>query len=280
MKLRIAILFLLGISFQSFAQDKKLSKLELLYNQENYDIAVRYSQKLIDKKGYSENPIPYLFKALSLTRMSEEKWFIPKKYRPSGSNIAEALKTFKALDEKAFYTRKYSKYINTTHKTIKEVNPTEESSFSVVHKKKKSKDKKKSDKKPSISSGKRDVVVQYSKTFLGVPYKYGGTNDKGFDCSGFSGHVLKEAGVDIPRTSRDQATFSKKISLKEAKKGDLLFFGKSNSSIHHVGVVISEMNEPLTMIHSSTSSGIMITTIDNSDYWKRVLQYAGRVIND
>ena len=64
------------------------------------------------------------------------------------------------------------------------------------------------------------------------------------------------------------------------KKGDLLFFGKSNSSIHHVGVVISEMNEPLTMIHSSTSSGIMITTIDNSDYWKRVLQYAGRVIND
>ena len=96
MKLKLIILFIVGLSLQSFAQDKNLSKLELLYNQENYDIAVRYSQKLIDKKGYAESPVPYLFKALSLTRITEEKWYIPKKYRPSKSHISEALKTFRS----------------------------------------------------------------------------------------------------------------------------------------------------------------------------------------
>ena len=280
MKLKLVILFTIGLIFQSFSQDKNLSKLELFYNQENYDIAVRYSQKLITKKGYNENPIPYLFKALALTRMTEEKWYIPKKYRPVGSNIAEALKTFRALDEKQFYARQYSKYINTTHDTTKEVDPNNETTISIVRTKKNDRKKAKNEKNVSIKTSKRDEVVNYSKIYLGTPYKYGGTTKSGFDCSGFSCHVLKEAGVTLPRTSRDQANFAQKINLKDAKKGDLLFFGKSNSSIHHVGVVISEKNDPLTMIHSSTSSGIMITTIDNSDYWKRILQYAGRVIND
>lgn len=280
MKLKLVILFSVGLIFQSFAQDKNLSRLELLYNQENYDIAVKYSQKLITKKGYAENPIPYLFKALALTRMTEEKWYIPKKYRPAGGHIAEALKTFRALDEKQFYARQYSKYINTTHKTTKEINPNENAHFSVKHTENKEKNKPKKDKNVSVKNSKRDNVVEYSKTYLGTPYKYGGTTDSGFDCSGFSCHVLKKANITLPRTSRDQANFAVKINLKEAKKGDLLFFGKNSNSIHHVGVVISDKGKPLTMIHSSTSSGIMITTIENSDYWKRILQYAGRVIED
>ena len=283
MRLKLVILFLIGFSLQSFAQDRKLSKLELLYNQENYDIAVRYSQKLIDKKGYSENPVPYLFKALSLSRMHEEKWYIPKKYSPINNHIAEALKTFKDLDEAQNYAQRYAKYIESTQEQRQEINPDETKQVLVKATDKKEEKKEKSKKTTLESSSvltKRDSVVLFSKQYLGTPYKYGGTSEAGFDCSGFSCHILKEVDVDLPRTSRDQGVYSQKINIKDAQKGDLLFFGKSNSSIRHVGIVVSEKDEPLTMIHSSTSSGIIITTIENSDYWKRLLLYAGRVIND
>lgn len=281
MRFKLIILFTLGLALQSFSQDRKLDKLELLYSQENYDITVNYGQKLIDKKGYSENPVPYLFKALALSRMSEGKWHIPKKYRPVNSHISEALKTFRDLDEKGQYAQQFDKYINSTHKTTKEVDPNESNGTFVSRSTKKSKEKLKNNpSNETTTSTKRDRVVFYSKQYLGTPYKYGGTSEAGFDCSGFSCHILKEVDIDLPRTSRSQGTYANKINIKDAQKGDLLFFGRSNSSIHHVGIVISEKNEALTMIHSSTSSGIMITTIENSDYWKRLLLYAGRVIND
>lgn len=279
MKVKLIIILTFGLIFQSFAQDKKLSKLELLYNQENYDVAVRFSQKLIDKKGYEDNAVPYLFKALSLSRMNEEHWYIPKKYRPINSHIAEALKAFKELDDTDQYALQYDKYIHATHQQTKEINPDKQSSISFNHPSiKKNKKKKKEENKDTYN--KRDSIVFFSKQFLGTPYKYGGTNEAGFDCSGFSCYVLKEVNIDLPRTSRDQGTYAKKIPLKDAEKGDLLFFGRSGSSIHHVGIVVSEKDESLTMIHSSTSSGIMITVIENSDYWKKLLRYAGRVIND
>lgn len=280
MKFKLVILFSFFLSFSGFSQDKKLSKLELLYNQENYDIAIRYSQKLIDKKGYEENPIPYLFKALSLSKMKEEHWYIPKKHNPVNKSIAEALKTFRDLDQNNQYAVRYAKYITTTHESTKEINPTEHTLVKVEKTENTTSHNDKKNKNSIVKSTTRDSVVEYSKQYIGTPYKYGGTTEHGFDCSGFSCHVLKEAGVDLPRTSRDQSNYAKKINIKDAQKGDLLFFGRSSSSIHHVGVVISEKGKPLTMIHSSTSSGIIVTTIENSDYWKRIFQYAGRVIND
>ena len=58
----------------------------------------------------------------------------------------------------------------------------------------------------------------------------------------------------------------------------MIFFGKGNA-ITHVGIVVSEKGEPLTMIHSSTSKGIIITNIETSTYWKSKLKGIGSVIN-
>ncbi|NHC47100.1 NlpC/P60 family protein [Motilibacter aurantiacus] len=78
-------------------------------------------------------------------------------------------------------------------------------------------------------------AVELSKKYLGIPYVWGGTDpSKGLDCSGLTGLVYRQLGVDLPRVSRDQAKVGEKIaSLSQAKPGDLLFF---NSPVSHVGI--------------------------------------------
>ena len=141
--------------------------------------------------------------------------------------------------------------------------------------KEKEKDK---DEKIISKSGSRDEIIDYAKKYLGVKYKYGGTDKKGFDCSGYTGFVMKEFDIFLPRTSGDQYQTVKKIKKNKVKKGDLVFFGGRN--INHVGIICSEPGEQLHMIHASTSIGISIVNIEQSSYWKPRIKGYGRVIND
>jgi len=86
-------------------------------------------------------------------------------------------------------------------------------------------------------------IEKTAKLFLGVPYLWGGTSIKGFDCSGFVKTVYFLNGKDIPRDSDQQARLGKKIkcgkNFKNLKKGDLLFFKKNNGEkIGHVAIYI------------------------------------------
>lgn len=123
-------------------------------------------------------------------------------------------------------------------------------------------------------------IEQYAFSLEGIPYRYGGMDTKGFDCSGFSHHVFSKSGVSIPRTAQAQYDAAQIIPMRKAKKGDLVFFGKSKRKISHVGIVISDKGEPLRMIHSASSGGIMTTTIDSSEYWRTRLHSSGRYLDD
>ncbi|SNR42318.1 lytic transglycosylase domain-containing protein [Blastococcus mobilis] len=87
-----------------------------------------------------------------------------------------------------------------------------------------------------------DAVVAEAQKYLGVPYLWGGTDPtQGLDCSGFTQLVYKNLGIELPRTSSQQATSGQPVaSLSEARPGDLLFFDHSSSraGIDHVGVYI------------------------------------------
>jgi hypothetical protein len=94
----------------------------------------------------------------------------------------------------------------------------------------------------SAGTATQAAVVSEAQKYLGVPYLWGGTDPaKGLDCSGFTQLVYGNLGVDLPRTSSQQATTGQPVaSLADARPGDLLFFDHSSSraGIDHVGIYI------------------------------------------
>ena len=112
----------------------------------------------------------------------------------------------------------------------------------------------------------RTEIISYAKQHLGTNYKYGGTTVKGFDCSGFTSHVMGEFNIPLNRTSKDQASQGKKIAVKNARPGDLIFFSKGGR-IFHVSIIASNKNGQLQVIHSTSSRGVVIDNITSSQYW-------------
>lgn len=84
----------------------------------------------------------------------------------------------------------------------------------------------------------RQQIVSYALRFLGNPYVWGGTSlTRGADCSGFTQSVMKNFGIYIPRTSREQARGGKQVSMDRLQPGDLIFYRK-NGVVNHVAMYI------------------------------------------
>lgn len=79
------------------------------------------------------------------------------------------------------------------------------------------------------ATGKRSDVLNFAKQFLGVPYVWGGTSPKGFDCSGFTQYVLRRFGVNLPRVSQAQANAGTRTAISDLQPGDLVLFNEGNS---------------------------------------------------
>ena len=83
----------------------------------------------------------------------------------------------------------------------------------------------------AAAAAKKRVLI--AKKYIGVRYKRGGTGPKaGFDCSGFTRYVYKQAGKNIPRTSAAQRHAGKTVSRAQARPGDLVWF----SDFRHVAI--------------------------------------------
>lgn len=122
-------------------------------------------------------------------------------------------------------------------------------------------------------------IIQRAKTFEGTPYKFGGTTNKGMDCSGLVYTAFKSQDIYMPRISSDMANEGKRINLKNAQPGDLLFFktNRRKNVINHVGIVVESNGNDVQFIHSSTSKGVIISSI-NEVYWKNAFTEARRVL--
>jgi len=121
-----------------------------------------------------------------------------------------------------------------------------------------------------------EVLYGFIDEWLGVPYKFGGKTKAGIDCSNFSCELLRKVysfpkGFYFP--SSKIAEQGSKINISKAKEGDVLCFSiNQNSKISHIGVYLANGK----FVHSSTSSGVIISSLDE-DYYKKRFSFAIRL---
>ena len=110
-----------------------------------------------------------------------------------------------------------------------------------------------------IGSGDGSSIASYALQFVGNPYVYGGSSlTHGTDCSGFSQAVFRKFGISLPRTSGEQSTVGKKISVSSARAGDLIFYAR-NGHVNHVAICIGGGR----VVHASNpSTGITTSNIN------------------
>ena len=117
-------------------------------------------------------------------------------------------------------------------------------------------------------------IASRAQTHIGIPYRFGGASpNDGFDCSGFVQYVLKQQGLDVPRTSREQAAYSRNIPFMSAQPGDILFFETgTKKGVSHVGIYIGDNR----FVHApKTGSTVSYATLNA--YWLPKLKKVGRL---
>ena len=269
------------------AHIREFDKLEVLYAQNHYKMVYRKANTLLDIPDYDFSQIPKFYKAISLFQLCQnDRWLIR---HPNA--LEDAAKLFKEIKSSSDGKKVFDAHIyeisflkhdliswaedlkrrgqkveferlqKVTSSLFEEI-PDIDFQGEIAEKDIVDSD----DSEKDMYSKERDKIIDYAKKQLGVPYVWAGNDPSGFDCSGFTGYVMKEFGKDIPRRAVDQFETARKLKEKNVQKGDLVFFD-NGSGISHVGMIVSDKGKPLVMIHASSSKGIIVTEIEQSDYW-------------
>ena len=286
--LLLLISFLLSTSL--LGQVKDFDKIEMLYSQKHFKMVFRKSNRLLDNPDYDYSMVPTFYKSLSVFQLTQnERWY---KKHPlllqearelflKVKNSNDGSKIFNAHINELIYLKsdllswleelkrdgkadEYLKSKNILSGLFDKI-PNKDRQGEIN--KKQAEDNEDDD--PTISKT-RNELIKFAKKQIGVPYLSAGINPNGFDCSGFTSYVMNEFGVKIPRRAMDQEKSSKIIDQKNVKKGDLVFFN-NGSGVSHVGIIVSNNESTLEMIHASSSKGVTITDIKQSEYWKKRL---------
>jgi hypothetical protein len=299
MKKHIAAFVLILFCGTSFSQNAKIDRLEMNFSQGHYKRTYRLANRLLDKPEYDFSMLPTYYKSISLFELCQndfwllrhdnslklaEELFLEVKYSEHGSNIFNShmyeiswlrndLVSWAADLKRMGYQESFAEVqamINRVFDGVPGVEAgnssndiTEISDINGTS---------------TTAIGVRKDIILSAEKHIGIPYVWAGSSPDGFDCSGFTSYVMKEYGYTIPRRAQDQYASSKKIKAKNAQQGDLVFFN-NGSGVSHVGIVVSAAGEPLMMIHSSSSQGIVITDVEKSTYWTQRIHGFGTYLN-
>ncbi len=108
-----------------------------------------------------------------------------------------------------------------------------------------------------------NTLVTTALGFRGVPYRNGGSDPSGFDCSGFVQYVFAHIGAFLPREVREQFETGTEIERDEIQPGDLVFFETVSRSASHVGLVIGNGQ----FVHAPSARGVVRVESYDSSYW-------------
>lgn len=112
----------------------------------------------------------------------------------------------------------------------------------------------------------RDMVLLDIVSLLGIPYRYGGADRDGMDCSAFTARVYeKSLSLNLPRSTKEQFREGRRVDPDSLQFGDLVFFNTTGSSPSHVGIYL----EDDVFAHASVSFGVTLSSLESTYYRKR-----------
>jgi peptidoglycan DL-endopeptidase CwlO len=114
----------------------------------------------------------------------------------------------------------------------------------------------------SEDSAHPEGLVGTALSLRGSPYRDGGADPSGFDCSGFVAYVFFRQGISVPRTVSEQYMVGARISRAVLEAGDLVFFSTTDSGASHVGIAISGDE----FVHAPTTTGVRVDSL-TTPYW-------------
>jgi cell wall-associated NlpC family hydrolase len=117
------------------------------------------------------------------------------------------------------------------------------------------------------------ALVGTALQLRGAPYRDGGADPKGFDCSGFTQYVFAQHGLRLPRATRDQFRAGKDVRPDDLEPGDLLFFTTTAPGASHVGISVGTDQ----FVHAPSSTGVVRVERLSSGYWSQRFIGARRV---
>jgi peptidoglycan endopeptidase LytE len=124
---------------------------------------------------------------------------------------------------------------------------------------------------PSVTSP--TPLVATALALRGTPYRYGGSDPSGFDCSGLVQWVFRHHGVNLPRETQDQFRSGEMIDADDLQPGDLVFFETEGSGASHVGIAL----DGESFVHAPNSRGVVRVERLAVDYWSKRYLGARRV---
>lgn len=116
---------------------------------------------------------------------------------------------------------------------------------------------------PAGGSGTAAEAVAFASTMVGVPYRWGGQDPSGFDCSGLVWWAYRQAGVTVPRTTTGQVTAGRAVSVDELEPGDLLFTrGGPAGAVRDLGHVAIYAGGGYEIVAPATGRDVTIRPVD------------------
>jgi probable lipoprotein NlpC len=121
----------------------------------------------------------------------------------------------------------------------------------------------------AMSHLKNRALYRFITDWTGVPYRLGGLDKSGVDCSGFALLLQKNIyGNVLPRRSRDQADAVKEKNIGNLNEGDLIFFSFGGGGVDHVGVYLNNNY----FVHASTTRGVVVDDLSLPAYQKAIVK--------
>ncbi len=130
---------------------------------------------------------------------------------------------------------------------------------------------------PETTAGSSEAIgalVQTALALQGTPYRNGGVDSSGFDCSGFVQYVFGQHGVALPRSVREQFQAGIAVPRDGVVPGDLVFFATTAAGASHVGIMVSGD----AFVHAPSERGAVRVESLNGEYWARRYLGARRIL--